>query len=56
MTSDMPSYQGQMNGDQLADLLAYLVSLKGNDAPYFVSPFADFRHGFDRGQWRERPG
>ncbi len=28
MTSGMPSYQGQMNSDQLADLLAYLVSLK----------------------------
>jgi putative heme-binding domain-containing protein len=29
MTSGMPSYQGQMNSDQMADLLAYLVSLKG---------------------------
>ena len=29
MTSDMPSYRGKLNGDEIADLLAYLVSLKG---------------------------
>ena len=29
MTSVMPSYQGKLNSDELADLLAYLVSLKG---------------------------
>ena len=29
MASDMPSYQGKLSGDDLADLLAYLVSLKG---------------------------
>jgi putative heme-binding domain-containing protein len=29
MTSQMPSYQGKLNGDEMADLLAYLVSLKG---------------------------
>ncbi len=29
MTSEMPSYQGKLTGDEMADLLAYLVSLKG---------------------------
>jgi len=29
MASDMPSFQGKLNSDELADLLAYLVSLKG---------------------------
>jgi putative heme-binding domain-containing protein len=29
MTSQMPSYRGRMNDAELADLLAYLVSLKG---------------------------
>ena len=29
MISAMPSYQGKLNSDELADLLAYLVSLKG---------------------------
>jgi putative heme-binding domain-containing protein len=29
MKSDMPSYRGKLNGDEMADLLAYLVSLKG---------------------------
>jgi putative heme-binding domain-containing protein len=29
MTTDMPSYQGKLNNDEMADLLAYLVSLKG---------------------------
>jgi hypothetical protein len=28
-TSDMPSFMAQLNNDSLADLLAYLVSLKG---------------------------
>jgi cytochrome c oxidase cbb3-type subunit 3 len=28
-TSDMPSYTGKLSGDELADLLAYLVSLRG---------------------------
>jgi len=29
MTSDMPSYQSKLNGDEMADVVAYLVSLKG---------------------------
>jgi cytochrome c oxidase cbb3-type subunit III len=29
MISDMPSYKDKLSGDELADLLAYLVSLKG---------------------------
>lgn len=29
MTSDMPSYQGKLTVDEISDLLAYLVSLKG---------------------------
>jgi putative heme-binding domain-containing protein len=29
MTSDMPSYQGKLTDDEISDLLAYLVSLKG---------------------------
>jgi putative heme-binding domain-containing protein len=29
MASDMPSFQGVLNNDELADLLAYLVSQKG---------------------------
>lgn len=30
MTSQMPSYRGRLNDAELADLLAYLVSLRGN--------------------------
>jgi putative heme-binding domain-containing protein len=29
MTSQMPSYRGRLNEDELADILAYLVSLRG---------------------------
>jgi putative heme-binding domain-containing protein len=29
MTSDMPSYQGKLTAGEMADLLAYLISLKG---------------------------
>jgi len=29
MTSQMPSYRGRLNDSELADLLAYLVSLRG---------------------------
>ena len=29
MTSEMPSYRGKLTGDEIADLLAYLISLKG---------------------------
>ena len=29
MTSQMPSYRGRLNDAELADLLAYLVSLRG---------------------------
>jgi mono/diheme cytochrome c family protein len=28
-TSEMPSFAGRLNEDEIADLLAYLLSLKG---------------------------
>jgi len=28
-TSDMPSFAGRLSNDEIADLVAYLISLKG---------------------------
>ena len=32
-TSSMPSYQGKFSSSELADLVTYLLSLKGSDTP-----------------------
>ncbi len=32
-TSPMPSYQGKLSSQELADIVSYLVSLKGSDTP-----------------------